>query len=245
MVGSLSGLNCLEVGFDNGAMSQWLRRKGGTWHTVVLGQPALDMVKPLVAENLHLLEQERFPFAKESFDVIVLNSVLERVSNDDRFIEECHRVLKPDGRLILHVAHSKSGSLMDPIRKGLGLTFRALGWKRPGYTETQLFQILRHGFDVQAVRTYQRFFVELVRVMLEGKARSRVTEPQAVLDRMARAYGMGQFIQRFAYQLDMFLFLTKGFCLVAEARRRGWRERNAPILIDGRSISEAVLSKTD
>lgn len=245
MMGTVEGQQCLDVGFDNAALSQWLRRRGGSWHTVVSSQAILEMVKPVLADEIHLLEQERLPFGKESFDVIVLNSVLERVLNDERFIEECHRVLKPDGRLIIHAAHTKGMSLIDPLRRSAGLTFRTLGWKRPGYTETQLFQVLRHGFDVSSVRTYQRFFVELVRVLVEGRARTGASDPIALTDRLAKGFLMGGYIQRLAFQFDMFLFMTRGFCLVAEAKRRGWRERNAPILIDGRSISEAVLSKTD
>jgi SAM-dependent methyltransferase len=244
MMGNVENQTCLDVGFDNAAISQWLRGRGGVWHSLVMTQAALDMVKPLLPEQVQLLEQEKLPYGKETFDVIVLSSVLERMSNDERFIEECHRVLKPDGRLIIHAAHTKGMSLIEPLRKSAGLTFRTLGWKRPGYTESQLFQVLRHGFDVQSVRTYQRFFVELVRILVESSARSGSSEPSALQDRLCKGYRMGGLFQRLAYQFDMFLFATRGFCLVAEAKRRGWRERNAPVLSDGRSISEAVLSKT-
>jgi hypothetical protein len=44
-----------------------------------------------------------------------------------------------------------------------------------------------------------------------------------------------------AFQLDALLLMTRGYRMIAVARRRDWRSREAPILSDGRSISEAVL----
>jgi hypothetical protein len=46
-----------------------------------------------------------------------------------------------------------------------------------------------------------------------------------------------------AYQLDALLLLTKGYYLLACAKRHAWRPRKAPVLNDGRRIGDAVLSK--
>ena len=48
-----------------------------------------------VAENL--------PFASESFDVVTMIEVLEHTHCDQRVLEECFRVLKPEGQLVLFV----------------------------------------------------------------------------------------------------------------------------------------------
>jgi hypothetical protein len=46
-----------------------------------------------------------------------------------------------------------------------------------------------------------------------------------------------------AYQLDFLLFFSRGNYLIANAKRRAWLPRKTPVLSDGRSITEAVLSK--
>ncbi len=43
---------------------------------------------------------ERLPFARESVDVCVLNTVLEHVQNPQRCVDEAHRVLKSGGRVL-------------------------------------------------------------------------------------------------------------------------------------------------
>ena len=43
------------------------------------------------------------PFDKESFDSVISNQVFEHVFNPPEFLTEIHRVLKPDGKLLLTV----------------------------------------------------------------------------------------------------------------------------------------------
>ncbi len=47
------------------------------------------------------IEQDKFPFQTNSFDVIFSKSVLEHVSNADNFLKESLRVLKRGGTIIL------------------------------------------------------------------------------------------------------------------------------------------------
>jgi hypothetical protein len=53
----------------------------------------------------------------------------------------------------------------------------------------------------------------------------------------------GGILYRLFYQLDLLLFFTKGHRMLAVAHRRAWRRRDTPVLVDGRTLSEAVLSK--
>lgn len=45
--------------------------------------------------------EERLPFDNSSFDVIIMNSVIEHLRNPEFAVRECFRVLVPQGRLIL------------------------------------------------------------------------------------------------------------------------------------------------
>lgn len=45
--------------------------------------------------------QKKFPFKDESFDIIFSGQVIEHLLNPDFFLDECHRILKKNGKLIL------------------------------------------------------------------------------------------------------------------------------------------------
>lgn len=44
---------------------------------------------------------ESLPFSKKSLDVIILLNVIHHISNSEKFLSECHRVLKHDGHILL------------------------------------------------------------------------------------------------------------------------------------------------
>jgi SAM-dependent methyltransferase len=51
----------------------------------------------------HFYDGTTFPFPGNSFDGVICNQVLEHVFAPDGFLAEVHRVLKPNGRLLLTV----------------------------------------------------------------------------------------------------------------------------------------------
>jgi SAM-dependent methyltransferase len=55
-------------------------------------------------ENIDVFyDGKTFPFENESFDNIITNQVFEHVFNPTEFLSEIHRVLKPEGNLLLTV----------------------------------------------------------------------------------------------------------------------------------------------
>ena len=227
VLGNTAGLTCVDVGCENGKISSLLRQEGGEWNSVAPSPSAEGSMKALVGDS----------------DIVIVMDSLEKVAADGGLIEECHRVLKPDGRLILSVTHVKSWSLADLVRRAIGLTPENRGLVRKGYTESQLFNILKNGFDVVNMRSYSRFWVQFVDAMVQFYLRRHPPLSDSDGKRLMRAYSIAGPFFALATQLDMFLFFTRGHCLIASAKRRTWRPREAPVLVDGRSISEAVLSK--
>ncbi|OVE74527.1 hypothetical protein BVX94_00065, partial [bacterium B17] len=112
--------------------------------------------------------------------------------------------------------------------------------KKVGYTEAELFGILKNGFDVYSVKSFSRFFVQLVDAIVSALVNKH--DPSVEPGKKVKVYSIAAPFYWLAQQLDMLLFFSKGHRLVAEAKRRGWKDRNAPILNDGRTITEAVLS---
>jgi len=241
-LGSVDGQNCLAIGSENGMLSSLLRQHGGKWQDVTVQRDGAEAIRSVVGGDVHVLA-DTLPFKKKTFDAVVIFNALERVQPDYALIGECHRVLKPDGRLIVVARRLKSWSLLTPLDHLFGSGTDAGARGRDGYTESELFGILKNGFNVLHVRSYSRFFLQLVDLFTRGAVRRRkqyVTEEE----RDCRGiYSIAGPFYRIADQVDLLLFMTRGFQLIASAKRRAWRPRDAPVLVDGRSISEAVLSK--
>jgi len=242
-VGDTGEQTCLDIGSESGMMSRGLRSLGGQWHTLVLNKAIGENVKAAVKDNVHVLESHNLPFENKTFDLIVIVGSLESVSSDGFFIEECHRALKADGRLVINVGHVKPWSLIGFVRRALGLGHDKLGLARSGYSESELFRILKNGFDVANMRSYLRFFIRLTDTIVEFAAMRIRRQADSVERRIVRLYTIAGIVYRLAFQLDGLLFFTRGHYLLATAKRRAWLPRNAPVLVDGRSISEAVLKK--
>jgi SAM-dependent methyltransferase len=253
LLGPAGAAEGLDLGGDNGVISYFLRRHGGTWCSADLSPKAVASIRQLVGGDVREMTGSELPFEDARFDVVVVIDLLEHVRDDARFIEECHRVLKPAGRLIVNVPHVKRGAVLRPIRRLLGLTDERHGHVRPGYTESQLFDLLKDGFDVKEAHTYSRFFVEALDTVIQfaSKAASRgASDAKGVMldrqdfGRVAKLFRVYSVLYPFfllAAQLDALLSFTRGYSLIGVAHKRPWRPRRAPVLSDGRSIAEAAL----
>jgi SAM-dependent methyltransferase len=234
-LGDAGDLVCLEIGSSNAMFSYQLRRAGGHWHSLVADDETAARVREVVEDHVGVLPPEgEEPFAKHTFDAVIVLGMLEAQTSDAAFVKRCHRMLKPEGRLIVCAARQKSLSLLNPVR---GVLQRS-GQVRTGYTESRLFAALKSGFDVSSLRTYQRFFMALTAAVVESMDGRRSSAPA---EARCRLYKVASVFFWFAFQFDALLFLTRGHRMIAVAKRRGWRSREAPVLSDGRTISEAVL----
>ena len=235
---------CLEIGSPNGLVSHHLRRRGGNWYSIASSPSAADGIRSVVQDNVLVMGSEGLPFEDKTFDVVVLSGHMERVEEDHAFIAECHRVIKADGWLIVNVAHTKPLTLLRPLRHLLGLSPGRQGLARGGYSEPQLVDTLKDGFDVHGIRSHLRFFTALCDSIVRGAAKTSGTGYD-VAARLASASAFAAPFYFIAAQIDMLLFFTRGFELTVVAKRRGWSQRSTPMLVDGRSISEAVLSRLE
>lgn len=130
LLGSLTG-DVLEVGAGTGRN---VALYPDTIATLTLTEPSPPMVDKLreqvalVASDATVVAApaERLPFADDSFDAVVTTLVLCSVDDLDGAVAEMHRVLRPDGRLVVveHVATTGGPStlqrLCDPAQHVLG-----------------------------------------------------------------------------------------------------------------------------
>lgn len=233
-------MTCLEAGASNGAISHHLRKLGGAWTSVAVAPEQANAVAEVLGGEVVIYDGQPFSFGKKSFDAAVVVDSLERVQDDARFIEECHKVLRPDGRLVLTVRRVKSWSLVRSLRRLLGLGFDRQGLVREGYTESELFNVLKDGFDVLSMRTYSKVCMEFVDAWVEWLSLRLANRGPASQRRLQSLAGPLYWL---AFQVDLLLVFNRGSRMIAVAKRRAWRPRKTPVLVDGRTLTEAVLSR--
>ncbi len=104
---------------------------------------------------------EEMPFIENKFDKVLLSSVLQMV-NDRPLLEECFRVLKHDGQLVLSVpiefCYIKE---LNQIKPQLGAKAEAKG--KAYYTIQELTEVLKQaGFEILEVEFSPKKFGSLV-----------------------------------------------------------------------------------
>jgi len=229
--GNLQGKRCLAIGSRNIMMSLQLRKAGGEWQELVFDEETAAGIRNITGDkSIKLFEEDKpLPYENKAFDFVFVLSGLTEHGTDYDFVEKCHKVIDSDGHIILCVARRKKLSLIGPLRSLFGVA-------EDEHTERNLFNILKNGFDVMQMRSFSRFFMEMTDLITRGRAAQKRSYAEIM-----RTYGIANIFYFLAYQLDVLIFFTKGHRLVASAKRHSWCTRQAPILSDGRTISEAVL----
>jgi len=221
----MEGKTCLDVGFTHPVACAQMREMGGYWASVAHGNATRDQLAQALNEDVAWTDRlDVMPFEDKQFDVIVLalGCLSGNHETDTALIGECHRLLKVPGYLILTVEYAKPFGLARVLMER-----RILGETGSQYSEAALFDLLKTGFDWLGMRGSCRFFSQLVRFAVAQKklADSPATD---VLYWIAR-------------QLDVLAFISQGYLVTACGRRKGWRQRQTPLLADGRNLSDAVL----
>jgi len=86
----------------------------GSGHTSRLGVVTLDFNQSVEPDILHNLDKIPWPIMDSHFDVVLMFSVIEHVENPLKVIEECYRILKPNGKIYLLTPHfSATASYTD------------------------------------------------------------------------------------------------------------------------------------
>ncbi len=251
-----AGQDCLEVTAGDGMISQQLRLDGGSWTTLALDEDARSSLDFFLKGGAQVLQNATIDAPDQSFDAVVIVDALERIADDHAFIRECHRVLRPDGRLIVTTSRKMVlGFGGCPARALLGLSWRRRGLVRCGYTTREFFDVLKDGFDVPETVSYSSCVLESTGLICEAAANrlagGTYNMPPANADteqfyHYTKLHAFGTLVwplMCLLAQIDkLFLFILPGHNLAAKTKRRVWRERRTPVLVDGRSIAEAALN---
>jgi len=105
------------------------------------GAVGLDIISDSQADVFYDIQKTPWPLEKDSFDLILLNHVLEHSDDVLKILNEVHRVLKPGGRAVIQVPYFRSNAAFaDPTHKhffnSFSLDYMTEGTKLSGYKYT-------------------------------------------------------------------------------------------------------------
>jgi SAM-dependent methyltransferase len=230
-LGPTKKLHCLDIGGDNGAISYMLRGYGGDWASADLDPTSVDSIRNLVHTNVYQIDGSSTPFHSNEFDRVAIVDFLEHIQNDERFMAELYRILKPGGVLVVNVPNIKNG-LLRRLRNALGQTDEKHGHLRPGYTLDSLEALFGDKFILIKSATYSKFFSELIDIVVvgivsivkrdkhENSKKGMIVTVQDIegSSSVFRYYSLVYpFIKLFS-MLDALLFFRSGYMLIASAQ---------------------------
>lgn len=250
LTGKVGGEQVLEMSGDDAvsaAMQNAGGGGGGIWNSVATSETRAELLAEAGIARIHLAVLPQLPFEEGAFDAVVISEMLEYVENPTDLMAELHRVMRSKTRLILHVRR-KRRTLVGFFRRLSGLVDPTRPLVHPGFTPTELFDVLKDGFDVQETAGFGRFFGEFTNLLAElfaGLIPSSC-EPAALNERRLRRattiYALFTPLFWLAGFLDAIFFFLPDHHMVLRAKRRMmWVPRVTPRLRDGRSIAEAAL----
>lgn len=95
----LEGARVLDIGCGIGTYVEKLSEVSGEAYGVDIDA---TRVKSGKTNGLSVAVSERLPFANGSFDVVLLNEVIEHVQDDAETLREACRVLRPGGHVVIY-----------------------------------------------------------------------------------------------------------------------------------------------
>ena len=98
----LKGKSILDVGCGIGFYANALKEQGAEVVGVDTDEENIQEAQAIFPEIVFKQAQgEHLPFKPASFDMVLLNEVLEHVGDDNKTVAECLRVLNPGGKIII------------------------------------------------------------------------------------------------------------------------------------------------
>ena len=158
------------------------------------GSVGLDRNPDTAADIVCDLDVFPWPLDSESFDEIRLIHVIEHLGDVVRTVEECHRILRPGGRIVMETPHyTDFSSFCDPTHRWHlnSFSFRYFGEQHGGfgyYSRSRLREVsvyvkllafwrwLGFEFCVNRSRRFRKFWEHYLCFVVRGKAMSFVFE---------------------------------------------------------------------
>lgn len=169
LLGETHGKKCLLVtnGDNNGALNWYFREHGGEWTWADVSGENNEQIAQLLGQPVHAYKEDDFGIPDAQFDCVVSIDVLEHLEQDQPFLNEVKRVLKPNGKAVVTVPNGDPKLLANQIKWKLGMTPEVYGHTRAGYTIAELSNSIRTaGLTPHKTGGYSRFVTEMIELII-------------------------------------------------------------------------------
>ncbi len=165
----------LDIGCGGGMISETLPYyyPKGVIYGCDVSKTAIAYAKKLGSGKVKYarIQNKRFPYKDNFFDVCICLDVLEHVPDIDYFLKEVKRVLKKDGKFFLIVPCEGQPFtytwFFRKIHLGQNLTRRYFGHIHPEFTHTTVLQLLKQkGFRVEDASYSEHFLYQLMHLCI-------------------------------------------------------------------------------
>ncbi len=153
-------IRLLDIGCSSGAFVDAVRKNGGTAEGV---EPAAEPVETARAAGLtvHQGFLEDVGFADGSFDALTLFEVIEHLRQPLQLLDECHRILKPGGCLVLRTGNTASWTVRFMKGRWFYFSIAMHGGHVSFYNPYSMRLVAqRSGFEVADMHTHSVGFYE-------------------------------------------------------------------------------------
>jgi 2-polyprenyl-3-methyl-5-hydroxy-6-metoxy-1,4-benzoquinol methylase len=160
---------CLLItcGDNNGALNWYFRAQGGQWTWTDLQEENISQMEELLSEKVYLAGDHHLPFEDAAFDLVVAIDVLEHLRDDQPFLTETSRILKPGGSAVVTVPNGDPRLLANKIKHAVGMRPEIYGHTRAGYSLAELSEAVQSsGFHIVNKSGYSRFFTEMIELVI-------------------------------------------------------------------------------
>jgi ubiquinone/menaquinone biosynthesis C-methylase UbiE len=108
------GKRVLEIGSGSGIDAVEYAKNGALVYATDMTESAVNYIRNLFselnvkAERIEMVNGENLPYEDEYFDLVYTFGVIHHSKNDEKILQEIHRVLKKDGECYAMVYHKNS-----------------------------------------------------------------------------------------------------------------------------------------
>lgn len=101
------GGKLLDLGCGNGELIDYLMQGlgKGQFHFYGVDLSKVNIKRSKLGEAAQVNLEKRLPFKSESFEVVVLQEIIEHLRNREQVMDEVHRILKKDGVVVVTCPH--------------------------------------------------------------------------------------------------------------------------------------------
>jgi len=159
-----TGKEVLDLGCFSGYMMKQFIKNGNK----TIGTDTNKMfIKHCQDDGLNVFyidSEKRLPFANSSFDVVVAGELIEHIYDTNKFLEECNRILRPGGELIISTPNMGFWKHRLKLLLGLNMPFEYGGDAGFFIGHIRYFNLASfkraisgHGFSLNRVETSYYF----------------------------------------------------------------------------------------